>query len=185
MEQNEREQEVESLEKEAKFTIISMNDEDDADEGKKKILEEAKEEVARLYQEFRDWLDDNVNSDEVNERLERLKQETSNLMNRTKQSIQSFQEREDVHAGKQKAKELGSKVYESINDGINDVMNNEHVVKVVDSVSDTIDNVRNDERVKQGVKKFKKETLKIAESAFNGLKRVLDTEDDQHNDQKG
>lgn len=183
MEQKEHEQEVEDLEKEAKFTIISMDDEEDGE--KKKILDDAKEEITRLYQEFREWLNDNVDSKEVNERFERLKQETANLLNRTKQSIQSFQEREDVNAGKQKAKELGSKVYDSINDGINDVMNNEHVVKVVDSVSETIDNVRNDERVKEGVKKFKKGTLKIAESAFKGLKRVLDTEDDQENDQKG
>lgn len=183
MEPNEYAKQAENLEKEAKFTIISMDDDDTSD--KKKILDDAKEEINRLYREFREWLAGSINSEEVSEKLERLKQETTNLINRTKESVQAFQEREDVLAGKEKAKEFGNKLVDTLQDGIHEVMKNDTVSKVVESVNDTIDNVRHDERVVDGVKKMKQGTLKIAESAFNGLKRVLNTEDDHKDDQKG
>ena len=37
-----------------------------------------------------------------------------------------------------------------------------------------VQNVKRDERVKQGVSSIKRGTLKLAESAFAGLKKVLD-----------
>lgn len=185
MEQNERDREVEDLEQEARFKIISMDIDDDDESEKKKILEEAREEITRLYREFREWLNDNISSDEVNERLERLKAETGNLIARTKERMQAFGEDERVVNGRQKAKAFSRRCTDTVNDGFHDVMNNEHVANIVDTIADTVENVRSDERVQNGVRRFKKGTLKIAESAFNGLKRVLDTDDDQNSDQKG
>lgn len=182
MESYDYEKEAQHVEQEAKFKIISMKDDED---DKKRIIDDAKEECTRLYNEFREWLSNNINSKETSERLQRLKQETTNLVNRTKMTLHEFQSREEVIAGKEKAKVLGSKVVDSVNDGFHDVVHNEHVSKVVDTLSDTIDTVVNDERIVQGVKKLKKETLKVAENAFNGLKRLLESDDDQSSDQKG
>ena len=55
---------------------------------------------------------------------------------------------------------------------------NEYVRRSVHAVADTVDTIRNDEQVKKGVRKLKKGTLKAAEAAFQGLKRVLDTDED-------
>ena len=63
--ENDCEKEVDSMEKEAKFTIIQMEDEVDGD---KSFLDDTKKEVNRLYQDFREWLSENVDSDEINAR---------------------------------------------------------------------------------------------------------------------
>lgn len=184
MEENDCQKEVEKLEKEARFKIITMDD--DVDDGReKKILDDAKEEITKLYEEFREWLADNLNSEETGERFERLKQETQNLLARTKASIQKFKEREDVQAGKEKAIEVGTMVKDKVSDGFQEVMRNDYVSMVVESVGDTIDTIVHDEHVQHNVKKLKKGTLKVAESAFNGLKRVLDTDEDQDSSRKG
>ena len=63
--ENDCEKEVKKKEKEAKFTIIQMEDEVDGD---KSFLDDTKKEVNRLYQDFREWLSENVDSDEINAR---------------------------------------------------------------------------------------------------------------------
>ncbi|MEG0328927.1 MAG: hypothetical protein RR537_01310 [Longicatena sp.] len=177
------ENEVENLEKEAKFTIISL-DEDENDKNEKKILDDAKYEITKLYEEFRQWLKDNIDSDETSERIDRLKQETQNLLAKTKTNLKAFNERESTIAHKEKVVDASSKLVDKVNDGVQEVLSNEYVGKAIESVSDTFVSVKNDERVKDSVKKLKKGTLKIAESAFNSLKKALDT-DDQDDAQKG
>ena len=41
-----------------------------------------------------------------------------------------------------------------------------------------VQSVKNDERVKKGVATFKKGTLRLAESAYAGLKKVLEEKED-------
>ena len=65
-----------------------------------------------------------------------------------------------------------------VQEGIQEVRQNEYVRRSVHAVADTVDTIRNDEQVKKGVRKLKKGTLKAAEAAFQGLKRVLDTDED-------
>lgn len=168
------EKEVETMENEAKYTIIQMEDDVDGDES---ILEETKREITRLYQEFREWLSENVDSEEIGAKMEKLKEDTALLLAKSKQKTIAFANREDVQKTKEKMISAGEKVMDGVSDGINTIMENEHVTKAMDSISDTITNVKNDERVQKNVKKFKKGTLKVAQHAFDGLKKVLDTDD--------
>ena len=62
--------------------------------------------------------------------------------------------------------------------GIQEISKNDVVKNCTDTLTDTLHSIKEDEQVKSGVRKLKKGTLKVAESAFNGLKRVLDTETD-------
>lgn len=180
---NDVEKKSQHLEVEAKYKIIAMDNDEKAD--KKKVLEDAKEEVTRLYREFRQWVSNNMNSEEINERFERLKQETTNLMNRTKQTLQDINEHATLQSNKTKAKAIGNQIVDRVNEGFVDVMNNEHVSNVVETISETIDHVRSDERVVEGVKKIKKGTLQVAQQALDGLKKMLESEDDRNKDQKG
>ena len=77
---NEREKEVEDLEQKAKFTIITMECDDDENGRSKKILDDAAKQLQRLFQEMRDWLNEHADSMEVNERMERLKQDTQSFL---------------------------------------------------------------------------------------------------------
>lgn len=168
------EKEVESMENEAKYTIIQMEDEVEGDES---ILDETRKEITRLYQEFRDWLSENVDSEEISARMEKLKDDTAVLLAKGKAKTLEFAGREDVQKTKDRVVAAGEKVMDGVSDGINTIMENEHVMKAMDSISDTITNVRKDERVQKNVKKFKRGTLKVAQHAFDGLKKVLDTDD--------
>lgn len=177
---------VEKLEREAKFTIIEMKDEC---EEKNKILDDAKDEITRLYDEFRVWVADNVDVVEMSNRYELLKDETQNLLTRTKIKLINFRDRDDVQATYECSKDMvlktSNKIVNCVSDSVQVVKNNEYVSKAVQEVSETINYVKQDERVKRNVKKIKKGTLRIAENAFNGLKRVLDTEDSKDKSQKG
>ena len=88
---NEREKEVEDLEQKAKFTIITMECDDDENGRSKKILDDAAIQLQRLFQEMRDWLREHADSMEVNERMERLKLETQKLLASTQDRLQRLQ----------------------------------------------------------------------------------------------
>lgn len=175
---NEREKEVEDLEQKAKFTIITMECDDDENGRSKKILDDAAKQLQRLFQEMSDWLNEHADSMEVNERMERLKQDTQRLLATTQNRLQRFTQREDVQAGREKAAAAADKLAGYVQEGIQEVRQNEYVRRSVHAVADTVDTIRNDEQVKKGVRKLKKGTLKAAEAAFQGLKRVLDTDED-------
>ena len=108
---NEREKEVEDLEQKAKFTIITMECDDDDENGRsKKILDDAAIQLQRLFQEMRDWLREHADSMEVNERMERLKLETQKLLASTHDRLQRFSQREGVQAGSKKAAAAADKL---------------------------------------------------------------------------
>lgn len=172
--ENDCEKEVDSMEKEAKYTIIQMEDDIDGDQS---FLDDTKKEVSRLYQDFRDWLSENVDSEEISARLKKLKEDTADVLEKGKTKTEAFVKREDVQNAKGKVVSAGEKVMDGVSDGLHTIMENEHVSKAMDSISDTITSVKNDERVKRNVNKLKKGTLKAATHAFNGLKKVLDTDD--------
>lgn len=174
------EKEVDAMEKEAKYTIIQMEEETDS----KHLLDDTKKEINRLYGEFREWMSENVDSEEVAARLKKLKQDSNALIEKGKEKTIAFYQREDVTKVKEKALIAGEKVMDTVNEGIQSVMQKEAVVHAMDSFSDKVQQVTCDERVKTNVKKLKKGTLKFAEKAFDGLKKVLDT-DDSDDGQKG
>lgn len=167
---------IDAAEQETKFHIITLAE--DEDEESKRIVDDVLEQISQLYKDFRDWLKNNASNEEAAVYFARVKQESARLMAQAKEKIEAFQEREDVRVGKQKAKAFGTKMVHELNNGVEDLLQNEHVSKVVDGISDTIEQVRQDERVKSGIKKLKKGTLSVAKRAYEGLKHVLD-EDEQ------
>lgn len=167
---------IDAAEQETKFNIITLAE--DENEESKRIVDDVLEQISRLYRDFREWLKNNASNEEATIYFARVKLESARLLAQAKEKIDAFQERDDVHAGKQKAKAFGAKVVDDFNNGVEDLLQNEHVSKVVDGISDTIEQVRQDERVKSGIKKLKKGTLSVAKRAYEGLKHVLD-EDEQ------
>lgn len=178
MERNDYQKDFEDIEKHTKFTIIKMEDDQDCE--CKHILDEAKAELIILYNDFRIWLSENLHAKDTHERLQKLKQDSTAVLNKTRERIIEFKAREDVQTGKEKVKATTFKIVDCVQDGFEEIKHNEHVVKALGSLNQTIDDVKQNDCVKTNVKKFKKGTLKVAQSAFDGLKRVLDTEDDDH-----
>ena len=179
--EQENDKQIEALEQDTKYKIIQMED-DVYDKG---VLDDTKEEISKLFREFRIWLSDHIDSDEISLRFDKLKKDTTALLEAGKIKCVEFTQREDVQRAKESVVNAGEKVMGSVNEGVHTIMENEYVEKVIDTVNDAITSVANDERIRQGVKKFKKGTLKVAESAVQGLKKVLDTDEDHDEVKKG
>lgn len=175
---NETLDDVKQMEEEAKYTIITMEDDEEATSQSAKILYDCKEAVTKLYAQFHDWWKENQNSDEYKARKEKLKQESDRLIMTAKVQIQRLQENEElkdaVNKGVKVAADTGTWVLQTLSEGVSELRKSEGGKKV----ESVVHSVVQDERVKQGVTSLKKGTLKLAESAYEGLKKVLDDRDD-------
>lgn len=178
---NENLEDVKHMEAEAKYKIITLEDEDGATSSSQriKILTDCKAAINHLYEEFRDWLKENQESEEVQMRKEKLKAESEQLIQAAKMQLGKLQENETLkgalNKGVQVASDTGSWLLHSLNDGVDTLRNSQGGQKVEQAVQ----TFKQDERVKQKVASWKKGTLKLAESAFEGLKKVLDDENEQ------
>lgn len=187
--QNSNLDDVSSMEQEAKYTIITLEDEE-TDSQAKQIFTDVQDKLNTLYSEFRIWLKENQESEKVAERKAWLTAESDKLLASAKVQTQKLKENENlqdaIRKGGKLANDTGSWIVDTLQDGVHEVMKNETVQKITTNVDDVIHQVKHDERVKQGVTSFKKGTLKLAESAFKGLKKVLDTESEieVQNDEK-
>ena len=83
-----------------------------------------------------------------------------------------------MNKGVKVACDTGVWVKETVSDGVSEFRKTENGQKVEAFVK----SVKNDDRVKQGVTTFKKGTLKVAESALKGLRKVLDDQDGTQDD---
>lgn len=170
---------VDHMEQEAKYTIIRLEDEEE-DSTAKKNLQEISERLTILYHEFREWLKENAESDRVQEQKAKLKKESDRLILLAQEQMQRLKENEELqktlNKGIKIAADTGNWIYDTVNDGVKEVMKKESVAKLAQNVEDVVQTIKQDERVKQGVVSFKKGTLKLAEHAFHGLQKALDTE---------
>lgn len=172
---SEEEKKFESLKEETRYKVISLDHSDSTE--KKTILHQAVYELENLFDSFKRWKEENVDSEEINARYEKLKADSKALIEHTKEKLNNFNSREDVIKGKEKLYDVTDKVVTYVDDSFHDLMENEYVSKTVETISDTVTTIREDERVKANVKKLKKGTLHLAEKAFNELQRVLDTDE--------
>lgn len=166
---------IESLEKEVKYHIIEM--EENGDERISGILEDTKSSLLTLFQESKEKMKESMSSQETKEHLHKLKEESLKILELAKQKIEEFNSSDEVVEGKKKLNKAAVAATHYISNGIDEIMKNDTVNRTVDTIADKVDDFCKDERVVKQVNKIKKGTLKLAENAFEGLKRVLDTDD--------
>lgn len=166
--------------KKVKFEIITIHD--DEEKGKHKGFAKFKSLTSKKMNDLKDWYKYNKESGKMDENKEKIKKNVDKFVNKTKEKITELKEdeelREKFHNGKEKVVEVSSNVFSTISETVEDVMTKENVQNAMNAVGTKFNEVKNDERVKSGVKKMKKGTLKVAESAMSGLRKVLETEDD-------
>ena len=158
---------IENLEKEVKYHIIEL--EENVDEHISPIIEDTKNSLHTLFQE-------SMTSQEMKDRLYKLKEDSLKILEMAKQKIEEFNSNDEVIKGKKKLNDATLAAARCISDGIDEIMKNETLNRTVDTIANKVDTFCKDERVVKQVDKLKKGTLKLAENAFEGLKRVLDTD---------
>lgn len=170
-----KQQDIEQMEKEAQQELGVLSGQDDK---KREALSGIAEELSALYANGKEWMKTNMDPEVMEPRIQKLKAETELLLSKAKTKVQTFTEkpevREKLSEGKEVVAGASAKVAHAVSEGAQEFLQQEPVKKVVDNVSQKIDAFANDERVKEGVSSLKKGTLKVAESAFNGLKKILD-----------
>lgn len=171
---------VTEMEAEAKFKIITVEDEEEeaASTQGAKIIADCKEALSQLYAGLRLWLSENKDSAEVQAQKAKIREESDRLITMAKSQLQKLKENEElrqaVDKGVKLAADTGDCIVRTLNAGVSEFRKTESGQKVEAMVQ----SVKNDERVKQGVANFKKGTLKLAESAYSGLKKVLEEKQD-------
>lgn len=144
----------------------------------RRLIEEATHKVSEIFTDSYEWMKANANKEKITEALTRFRQESVHLLNQTRDKViaasQNEQFRETLQNGKDFLIGSGKLIVEGVKYGADRVMENEKVAQVVASISEKIDDIREDERFQEGTAKLKEGTMKLADQAYAGIKRLLD-----------
>lgn len=172
---------VNNMEKEAKYKIITMEDEEESPQCAAAI-HECRESIQQLYEDFRKWWNDSKSSEETKEYKEKLKQETERIINACKLQIMKLKENEELKKVMDKSVDVATKtsdwMIKTFHESVDTMKKNEQCQKV----QAKFQQFKEDERVKKSVGSIKRGTLKVAESALESLRKVLDENDKETDD---
>ena len=179
MEEN---KEIEKIQEELKYKIITLEDEND-DSKVKKVIEDVIKEINKAFEKFKTWYDENKDSEKAVEMKEKFLTEMNQLTSKATDLINDLktnpQLQEKLENGKDTVVDLTKKLYSGIENGVHTILENETVSKTIDTVSDKVVEVIKDEKVQKGIQATKKGILNAATSAYEGLKNVLGEKEDQ------
>lgn len=164
---------INSMEEQARFQIITVEDEEAQGSQAVKILADCKEAITVLYASFREWLKEANDNEEIKAKKAKLKQDSDKIIALAKEQLRKLQENDDLRKAMNKGVQVASETGVWVKQTVSEFRKSENGQKVESFVN----TVKNDARVKQGVSTLKKGTLKAAEEALKGLRKVLDDED--------
>lgn len=178
----ENNKEIEKIQEELKYKIITLEDETD-DSKVKKLIEDVIKEMNKAFEKFKTWYETNKDSEKAQEIKEKFLTEMNQLVNKTAQAVNDIKNnpelQEKLASGKETVVDLSKKLYSGVESGVNSILENEKVAKTIDTVSDKVVEVIKDEKVQKGIKATKKGILNVATSAYEGLKNVLGDKEEQ------
>lgn len=168
--------EIENIQEELKYKIITL--EDEAEDSKiKKVIDDLVQDLNETFEKFKSWYEQNKDSEKAQEIKEKFIEEMNSFVNKASSFINDLKNNpevsEKIDAGVQTIKELSRRIADSIGSGVNNILENENVAKTIDTVSDKVVEVLKDERVQSSLKATKKGILDVASKAYEGLKNML------------
>lgn len=166
-------------EHERKFQVFTLKEQPCNQE--KSHVKLAMNEMKHLFGQWKSWVEAQKDNEELQSKIEMVKQETDVLLKKATKNVKAFCDNEDVkemfHTGKDKVVTTSMNAAHLVSEGIQEALQQENVKKVMDNIHHSIEQVRNDERVKTNVKKLKRGTLHIVENAYQGIKKRLEDQD--------
>lgn len=168
--------EIETIQEELKYKIITLDDETE-DSKIKKLIDDIIKEINEAFEKFKEWYELNKDSEKAQEIKEKFVSEMNQFASKATDAINDIKNnpelQEKLVTGKEKIVEISKKIYSDLESGVNSILENEKVAKTIDTVSDSIVDVIQDEKVQNTIRKTKKGILNIATSAYEGLKNLL------------
>lgn len=179
-------EEAKEIEKEVKYKIITLQDEEDKGNSNP-FVEQIIRELERISEEFKKWCNENADPQKRAEVKAKIQLEIDRLVSFSKEKVDSLKENEELmhklETGKETMKKTAETMISAIDSSVQDILNNPAVASTIDTVSDKIVEVIQDEHVQEGIDKVRRTTLKAAESALEGLKKVLKADELKEKDE--
>lgn len=171
---------IEEIEQEIKYKIVTLEDEVKDSKGKE-FMDATVQEITKLLNDFKAWCSENVDSEKIGDAYHKFTGEVDKLVEGGKVKINELKENEELKEkfedGKEAVVDFGKKVIDSVEDAAQSVLDNPKVAKTLDTVSDKFNEVIHDEHIQDGLEKARKGILNVAESAYEGIKNILDKDD--------
>ena len=168
--------EIETIQEELKYKIITLDDETE-DSKIKKLIDDIIKEINQAFEKFKEWYEINKDSEKAQEIKEKFVYEMNQFTNKATDAIKDIKNnpelQEKLVTGKEKIVEISKKIYSDLESGVNSILENDKVAKTIDTVSDKVVDVIQDEKVQNTIRKTKKGILNIATNAYEGLKNLL------------
>ena len=168
--------EIETIQEELKYKIITLDDEVE-DSKIKKMIDDIVKEINQAFEKFKEWYEMNKDSEKAQEIKEKFVYEMNQFTNKATDAINDIKNnpelQEKLTTGKEKVVEISKKIYSDLEGGVNSILENEKIAHTIDTVSDKVVEVIQDEKVQDTIRKTKKGILNIATSAYEGLKNLL------------
>jgi hypothetical protein len=161
---------VDELEAEALRELDEMREDSDDQQAEKEV-ENAKEKIKSVLEDFRSWINNNANADNVRARKDKVKEDIENIINTTKEKISEIGENEKVrstlNAGKDFIDGAVGLVSDGIKAGSDILMKNDNVRDLVDKGSEQIEKIRESDTFKKSVD--------VAEDAISKMNEFINT----------
>ena len=168
--------EIETIQEELKYKIITLDDEVE-DSKIKKMIDDIVKEINQAFEKFKEWYEMNKDSEKAQEIKEKFVFEMNQFTDKATDAINDIKNnpelQEKLTTSKEKVVEISKKIYSDLEGGVNSILENEKIAHTIDTVSDKVVEVIQDEKVQDTIRKTKKGILNIATSAYEGLKNLL------------
>ena len=134
-------------------------------------------QLNETFDKFKVWYEANKDSEKAKEIKNKFVSEMNQFVNKTSEFVNDVKNnpelKEKFDTGIYVIQGVSKKVVDALEDGVNNVLENENVAKTIDTVSDKVVEVLKDEKVQKGINATKKGILNVATKAYEGLKKTL------------
>ena len=167
---------VDSLEEKSLIELSEMTEEDNIKN--EKFIYDAQVEIKRIFTDLRRWIVRNSDPEAVKENLEKAKEDTIEVLNKTREKAidvsESEQFKKTMEAGKEFLVGTGTLIVEGFNVCKEALMKNDMVKEFVDKADSKLDVLRDNKNLQDAATKTFEATEKLNKAIFDGVKNFFE-----------
>lgn len=157
---------VDTLEKETKYQVIQLEEDNSESSKKKAIIDNLSAELDKIFASTKKTIHNASSSEEAQATFKKTKSKVNDMFEKTKKTLKDFSEDDRVQD-----------VIDSLNEAFTSLKTTITSNKTVQKAGEKIDDLVNSDSVQDGLKTAKNTTLDIADKAHVGLKNLLNKKD--------
>ena len=167
---------VDSLEEKSLSELSEMTEDDN--KKNEKVIYDAQEEIKRIFTDLRRWIVRNSDPEAIKANLEKAKDDTIDVLNKTREKAievsESEQFKNTLEAGKDFLVGTGTLIMEGLNVCKESLMKNDIVKEFVDKADSKLDVLRENKNLQDAAAKTYEATEKLNKAIFDGVKNFFE-----------